>query len=203
MNLLNRLIVILLMVGIILCSALTILGLAVYQSDVVDIFRQVAAVYPPGVGLSLPEIIGIGVVALVISLIAAAILWFEVVPGGAQGVRLSQVSGSNAVLTTDAITQRVKHDAEQVMDVRQARPQIRSNGKDVGIRLDLRLAPEANPAQVVETVGQVVRDNIETKMGVRIRRLNIYVKHESFAKKAQPPRTATSATTTGRTTSGL
>ncbi|GIW05848.1 MAG: hypothetical protein KatS3mg060_0653 [Dehalococcoidia bacterium] len=181
MNVLNRLIVILLSVSIIVCSALTILGLALYQGEVIDIFRQVAAAYPRGVGLEPEVVIGIGVFAAVLSILAAIVLWLEVVPGGAPGVRLQSVGGATAIVTNDAIVQRVRYEAERVPGVRQARASMKTNGREANIRIDARLATDAPVAPVVDQISGAVRDAIENQMGVRIRRLSVFVKHEPMS----------------------
>lgn len=183
MNIFNRLVVIAMMIGIILCSAASILGVSLLQGDIIDVFRQVAVAYPTGVGLETEVVIGIGALAAVAGLVAFVILWFEVIPGGAPGVRLQQVSGSTAVITTEAIAQRVRYDAEQIPDVRQARPSVRTNGKDVDVRLDLKLASGVDVPPLVENVSRTVREGVESKMGVKLRRLRVSVRHEAYSKK--------------------
>ncbi|MFN8532723.1 MAG: alkaline shock response membrane anchor protein AmaP [Dehalococcoidia bacterium] len=186
MNVFNRLVVILLAISTIVCSAVTILGLALYQGEVIDIFRQVAAAYPRGVGLEPEFVIGVGVFMAILSILAAIVLWLEVIPGGASGVRLQSVGGATAIVTTDAIVQRVRYEAEQVPGVRQARASMKTNGKEANIRIDARLATDAPVAPVVDQISGGVREAVETQMGVRIRRLNVYVKHEPMSSKPAP-----------------
>ncbi|GIW10572.1 MAG: hypothetical protein KatS3mg061_1629 [Dehalococcoidia bacterium] len=183
MNIFNRLIVILLMLFLILCSALTILALALYQGEVVDIFRQVAAAYPRGVSLETEVVIGLGVLAAVVALLAAIVLWFEIVPSNAPGVRLQSVGGANAIVTTEAIVQRVRYEAEQVPGVRQARASMRTNGREAALRVDARLASDAPVAPLVDQIASRVREAIETQMGIRIRRLDVYVSPEPMGSR--------------------
>jgi hypothetical protein len=189
-NVLNRLIVILLAVSVILCSAATILGLALYQGEVIDIFRQVAAAYPRGVSLEPEVVIGLGVFAAVLSILAAIVLWFEVVPGGAPGVRIQSVGGAIAIVTTDAIVQRVRFEAEQVPGVRQARASMKTNGREANIRIDARLATDAPVAPVVDQISGAVREALENHMGVRIRRLNGYVRNDPMPARSEAKGTA-------------
>jgi hypothetical protein len=202
-NVLNRLIVILLAVITIVCSAFTILALALYQGEVVDIFRQVAAAYPRGVGLEPEVVIGLGVFAAVLSILAAIVLWFEVVPGGAPGVRLQSVGGATAIVTNDAIVQRVRHETEQVPGVRQARASLKTNGREANIRIDARLAPDAPVAPVVDQISGAVREAIETQMGVRIRRLHVYVRHEPMSARASATASPALPLPTAPSTGGL
>lgn len=190
MNVFNRIVVVLTMLAIILCSALSIAGLAFQQGDVVDIFRQVAAAYPRGTNLEV-EVVVLGIViAALLAIAAVLVLWFEIIPGGSSGVKLKQVSGSNAIITTDAISQQVRHDAEQIPNVRSARPLVRSSGKDVQVKLELRLAPGAEVPNLVEQVANSVREGVQSKLGVQLKRLDISVRHDKYDKK---PATTTTA----------
>ncbi|MCS6800936.1 MAG: alkaline shock response membrane anchor protein AmaP [Chloroflexota bacterium] len=186
MNVFNRLIVVLLAVLTIICSAFTILALALYQGEVIDIFRQVAAAYPRGVGLETEVVIGIGVFAALLSVLAAIVLWFEVVPAGASGVRLQSVGGAIAIVTNDAIVQRVRYETERVPGVRQARASMKTNGREAIIRIDARLAADVPVAPVVDQISGVVREAVEGQMGVRIRQLQVYVRNEPGSARPAP-----------------
>ena len=186
MNVFNRVIVVLTMLAIILCSALSIAGLAFQQGELVDIFRQVAVAYPVGTNLEV-EVVVLGIIIAALAAIASVlVLWFEVVPGGSDGVRLKQVSGSNAVITVDAISQQVRHDAEQITNVRSARPWVRSSGKDVRVKIDLRLAPGTEVPNLIEQVATSVREGVQSKLGVQLKRLDIAVRHDKYDKKPIP-----------------
>ncbi|MCS7002838.1 MAG: alkaline shock response membrane anchor protein AmaP [Dehalococcoidia bacterium] len=184
MNLLNRVLVALMMMLIILCASATIIVLAVYQGDIIGFFRIVANAYPPGVGLETEVIVGVGVVAAILAILAGIVLWLEVMPSSASAVRVQGAGGARAVLTTDAISQRIRHDAESIPDVRGARPIIWTDGSVVDVRLDLRLAPESSVPPLVAAVDQLVRESLDQRMGVRVRKLAINVRHEVTKKGA-------------------
>jgi uncharacterized alkaline shock family protein YloU len=186
LNIFNRLVVIALMISVIICAAGSILGVSLLQGDVMEGFRQVAAAYPSGVGLETEFVAGTGILAAIFAIVAFIILWFEVIPGGSSAVRLQQVSGSTAAITTEAISQRIRYDAEQIPDVRQARPTVKTNGKDVDVKLELKLAPGVDVPPLVENVSRTVREGVESKMGVKLRRLNISVRHDAYSKKNLP-----------------
>lgn len=117
---------------------------------------------------------GAFVVALLLLLMA------ELIPRTPATVRLPQVQGGVALLTTDSISQRIKHDVELLAQIREARPSVVSRGKTVDVRLELLTDPESNVASKTEEVCQVVRKAIEEGMGVGIAHLAVRIRHEPF-----------------------
>jgi uncharacterized alkaline shock family protein YloU len=185
-NLFNRFVVVVMLLTTLLVSVFGIFALAFWQDGIFAPVRAVAAAYPPGSGLPVEDLV-IGIVAgAVLAVIALVALWFEVVPGAQKGVRLSQVSGSRTIITSDAIVQRARYDAELVEHVKGAKPTVRASGKQVDVRLELRLSPHAEVAPLVEDVARRVREGITQHLGVRLNRLNIVVRQESFS-KSKPP----------------
>jgi len=136
------------------------------------------------------------VVGFVFILAALLLLVAELAPGGLPAVRLSQVAGGTALLTTEAIVQRLKYEVEHLNQVGEAKPEVKSRGKVVSIRLDLRTAPEADIVNKTEEVCRVAREVVE-EMGVKLDRPpTVYIHPEPLlvplaarkaeAAKAQP-----------------
>jgi len=136
------------------------------------------------------------VIGFVFILVALLLLVAELAPSGVPAVRLSQVAGGTALLTTDAIVQRLKYEVEHLEQVGEVKPEVKSRGKVVSIRLDLRTAPQADIVKKTEEVFGVVREVIE-EMGVSLYRLpTVYIHPEPLlvplaarkaeAAKAQP-----------------
>lgn len=111
-------------------------------------------------------------------LVALLLLVAEIAPSRLPAVRLTQVTGGAALLTTEAIVQRVQYEVEQLDQVSEAKPVVRSRGKVVNIRLDLRTAPDANVVEKTEEVCRVVQEVVEG-MGVRLERPpTVYIQPE-------------------------
>lgn len=133
---------------------------------------------------------------LMVALLAGAfviasllLLMAELIPRSPAAVRLPQVRGGVALLSTDAIAQRIKHDVERLAQIREARPTVTSRGRTVDVRLELLADPESNVAARSEEACQVVRKAIEEGMGVGIGKLAVRIRHEPFRSEAHHPPT--------------
>lgn len=134
---------------------------------------------------------------LMVALLAGAfviasllLLMAELIPQRPQTVRLPQAHGGVALLSTDAIAQRIKHDVERLAQIREARPVVTSRGKTVDVHLELLTDPESNVTARSEEACQVVRKAIEEGMGVGIGKLAVRIRHEPFRSEAHRPPTS-------------
>ncbi len=134
---------------------------------------------------------------LMVALLAGAfiiasllLLMAELIPQRPRAVRLPQVRGGVAILSTDAIAQRIKHDVERLAQIREARPTVTSRGKTVDVHLELLTDPESNVAARSEEACQVVRKAIEEGMGVGIGKLTVRIRHEPFRSDDRRPTTS-------------
>jgi hypothetical protein len=132
------------------------------------------------------------VLGIVCILVALLLLVAEIAPGRLPAVRLTQVAGGAALLTTQAIVQRLQYEVEQLDQVSEAKPVVRSRGKGVNVRLDLRTAPDANVVEKTEEVCRVVQEVVE-QMGVKLERPpTVYIQPEPLrapvaARKVEAP----------------
>ena len=132
----------------------------------------------------LAVVVIMGLVSIVVSLF---LLWLEMVPREAGGVRLVKVSGGTAMLTTQAISQRVAYELAQVPELGQARAQVDSRGRQVDVRLELRTSPEGDISARAEEACRIVRDTIENIMGVKLRNLSLRIQAEPLARSGAAP----------------
>jgi len=72
----------------------------------------------------------------------------------------------------------VQHDAEMLGGVRRAKPVVFGRGKQVDIRLDLVTDPYVEAASKTQEACQIVRDNVEGMMGVKVRKVSVRISHE-------------------------
>lgn len=96
-------------------------------------------------------------------------------------VRIQGVSGGSGVLALDAIVQRVQHEAKQIEGVLGVRPAVKSRGKAVDIDVQVLTNPMAEAGTMTEEVCQTIRENVEGKMGVKVRKIRVRVEHEPIA----------------------
>lgn len=128
--------------------------------------------------VSLANRLAVGLGAAIAIVAGVLILVLEIPKGSSSTVRLKKVNGGEGVLSVGAVAQRVQHDVELLEGMRRAKPQVTSRGKQVDIRLDLTTDPYVEAADKTQEVCQVVRDNVEGQMGVRVRRIKVRINHD-------------------------
>jgi len=98
-------------------------------------------------------------------------------------VRVEKVSGGQAEMTVDAIAQRVVYRVDQLADVVKVKPRIRAGRGGVDIDLDLETTPDIDVPTKTEEVCAVVKDVIEERMGLRLNRIRVKLRHAPYAEE--------------------
>ncbi len=120
-------------------------------------------------------LVGLGLVFLWIFL-----LTLEVWRPPRRTVRVLKVSGGEAELTIDAIAQRLVYRVDQLADVVSVRPKVSAGRRGVDVQLDLETSPDIDVPAKTEEVCGVVRDVIEERMGLKLRRIRVKVRHAPY-----------------------
>lgn len=205
MNLFNRLVVVLLLLNGILFWILAALFVVFFPF----IDKEFLVGLGDGVNTLSRASIATGPVVIfaVISVVLVAgqlvLLWYEVVHRRRRTVRLSNIASGRAVLTVQAIAQRIKLDVEVLDAVQQVRPTVRSRGRSVDVFLDVWTHPSVDVSRKSEEIGQIARAAVEKGLGVVLNRLIINLQFDARA----PAPASTSplgppATTSGSVASG-
>jgi len=118
--------------------------------------------------------------------IAFVLLWFlllvlELWTPPKRTVRVEKVSGGQAEMTVDAIAQRVVYRVDQLADVVNVKPRIRAGRGGVDIDLDLETTPDIDVPTKTEEVCAVVKDVVEERMGLRLNKIRVKVRHAPYA----------------------
>lgn len=118
--------------------------------------------------------------------IAFIMLWFlllvlELWRPPKRTVRVEKVSGGQAEMTVDAIAQRVVYRVDQMADVVTVKPRIHAGRSGVDIDLDLETTPDIDVPTKTEEVCAAVKDVIEERMGLRLNRIRVKVRHAPYA----------------------
>ncbi|MBI4498009.1 MAG: hypothetical protein HY689_08940 [Chloroflexi bacterium] len=130
----------------------------------------------------------ITLLGLAVVLVAFLVLLSEVMPETPAVVRLPQVSGGQAVLSTESLAQLVKYTAEQVPQIVSVRPRVSSLGSQVDVDLEVRTAPLAHVPSQTEDVCRAVRLALEERTGVTIRHLTVHLRSDPLGPAGRPDR---------------
>lgn len=178
MNVFNRVVVILLVLGIIFTMPI----LMIAPRPFIGILAQQLTTIEPLIDFRAQLVIVL--VGVIVLLLCAVILWLELRRPALRTVKLRQVSGGEAELTTDSIAQRLAYNIDQLADVVRVTPTVISKGRGVEVLLDLETSPDVDVPSKTEEVCQVARQVIEERMGLELHKIRVNIKHAPYPRRA-------------------
>ena len=182
MNMFNRVLVVLSLVGLVVIL--------------------VAALWQPAVSLEMTRrgLEGLQALATVnpylYSLCGGALLLLAVLElrrPGRPTVQIRQASGSTVELSTESVARGLEYHIAQVPGVLQVRPRVVSTGKAVKVALDLQTDPAVDVPGKSEEVLELAREIIEGKLGVKVAKVSANVRQADYSQttprvtKVPPP----------------
>ncbi|MDO8670487.1 MAG: alkaline shock response membrane anchor protein AmaP [Dehalococcoidia bacterium] len=182
MNFFNRLVMVILLLLGLLLSLFAIL-VAIELKDAVAALSENVRTLSENVSLGLQILLASA--AALVGIACFLILLLEIVPRSAKGVRLTGVTGASAQLTLDAIVNRIRYEVEGVPEVRQVKPSVSAKGTSVDVNLQLYTELTTDIAVKTEEISLIVRDTVEKKLGVKLRKLNVFVRQDISAKQVK------------------
>lgn len=94
-------------------------------------------------------------------------------------VRLQTADGAASV-TTDSIARRLAWHLDQLADIITVTPTVHSRGSLVDVVLDVETSPEIDVPMKTEEVMLVTREIIEERMGLKLGKLDVRIRHSDY-----------------------
>lgn len=107
-------------------------------------------------------------IAVVVALVALGLLLLELVPRRRSDVRVVDVQGGQASLSTAAVAQRLDETMRQVPNVVDARSYVTARRRGVEVEMDLDVDSDANLAEVTTAASSAARDLLGNRMHVAL-----------------------------------
>jgi hypothetical protein len=184
MNVFNRLVVIvLLVVSMIVLPVVLVLVPA--RPDIVAIIGQQGLSRLMAIGGQYPLrfVIAGASLAVLTFVVCGLLLWLELRRPHGKAVRVKEVSGDEAKVTTDSIARRLAYNIDQLAEVISVKPKVLARGKGVHVRLNVETGPEIDVPAKTEEISKVAREVIEGRMGLKLAgKLEINIKHVPYPK---------------------
>ena len=176
MNLFNRIVAILLWLGLLaaaLIGAVAPLASALWLQTQADLLvRQLDQWHAANPTNFLIGQATVGIGAL---LLFGTLLFFEVLSGRPRGVRIRTTEGGSAELDPGSVGRRLQWHLDQLAEVITVIPAVKSRRGAVDIRLEIETAADIDiPMKTDEVVG-VTREVIERDMGLKLGRLDVRI----------------------------
>ncbi|MBI1800028.1 MAG: hypothetical protein HY259_04725 [Chloroflexi bacterium] len=181
MNTFNRMVVILILLGTIAGSALAVFVLLFASPFLATIFANLGAT------LNSPKALELRVELMVIALIffvpSVVLLLFEVRRSEGNSIRISQVTGSDARLSTGAVLQSLRYYVDALPGVVRVKPQVMTRAKMIDVRLDVETTPDIDVRAKTEEIARTARGVVGEKLGLQLNRLSIHIHQTQYPRR--------------------
>lgn len=110
------------------------------------------------------------------------LLWLEIRRPGVRTIEVGEISGGTARVAIRSIASRLEHEITQLSGVVKATPKISGRGGSVMVKLDLETSPDIEVPAKTEEVCQVTKEVIEENLGLKLGEVTVSVRHAPYPK---------------------
>jgi type II secretory pathway component PulM len=185
MNVLNRLIIIVLLFAIIIVAAVVAIAPEESFNLLATFFewlRQGSVNYMNSSDWALFTA-GRVIIGGAIVLLCLLLLWLELRRPRKKTIRAQKLAGGEAHIAIDSIAQRLAYNIDQLPDVVKVSPRITGRGRGVDIDLLLETSPDIDVPMKTEEVMQVTREVVAERMGLRLGKVQVKIKHAPYPRE--------------------
>jgi len=100
-------------------------------------------------------------------------------------IRLEGVMGANAILSAEAINQRIEQEVAALSQVKESKASVTARDRGLAVALNLVLGPDANVPETTEAACRVIQETIEQKIGVVL--VGLPTVHITFGSPEEKP----------------
>jgi hypothetical protein len=108
------------------------------------------------------------------------LLWLELRRRRKKVIRVQKMAGGETNIAIDSISQRVAYNIDQLPEVIKVTPRVTGRSRGVDIDLQLETTPEIDVPMKTEEVLQVTKDVVEGRMGLKLGKVTINIKHAPY-----------------------
>lgn len=119
--------------------------------------------------------------AVIVALVAFILLILELRPPQREdNVRVKGSDGSETIIARGAISQRVQYAVDRLDDVVQVAPTVTGKGEGLTVHLHVLTTPFIDVPLKTEEIRAVAREVIEKQMGLVLKKVTVRIDHEAF-----------------------
>ncbi|MGD2206323.1 MAG: alkaline shock response membrane anchor protein AmaP [Anaerolineae bacterium] len=184
MNVLNRLLMILLLLVIIVVTAVVV----IVPLQTLDLTAKFFQWLYQNADVSMKNdwaffAAGRVVIGGAIVIVCLFLLWLELRRPRKKTIRAQKLAGGEAHIATDSIAQRLAYNIDQLPDVVKVTPHISGKSRGVDIDLNLETTPDIDIPMKTEEVIQVTREVIVERMGLKLGKVQVKIKHAPYPRE--------------------
>ena len=186
MNAFNRLLVILLILGLMISLTVFLVVpeqiLTIVRNSADNLLQQASDF---NASQRLLVLAGGVIVALVIDLVGLFVLFLQVRRPRVKAIKVQKVSGGDAVVSVDSIAKRLSYHIDLLADVISVKPKISARGGGVEVELEVEISPEIDIPMKDEEIREVATHVVEEQMGLKLRKIRPSFKDGPYPKLPQ------------------
>lgn len=110
-------------------------------------------------------------------------LWLELRRPRKKTIRVQKLAGGDAHITVDSIEQRLAYNIDQLPDVVKVTSHITGRTRGVDIDLMLETSPDIDVPMKTEEVLELTREIVGERMGLKLGKVQIKIKHAPYPKE--------------------
>jgi hypothetical protein len=174
MNVFNRVVTSILFVTLMIVVPV----LMILPSQIASFLQQYLGFVSSGLNLfHRAVLVLVGILAFII---CGLVLYLEIRRPARKRVRLLSAAGGEVELAVESIAQRLEYRVDQLPDVVKVRPEIKPRRASVDVVLNLETSPDIDVPAKTEEVYQVAREVVEGRMGLKLGKIKVNVKHAPY-----------------------
>lgn len=185
MNVLNRLLIVLLLLAIIVLAVVIVIAprqsISVTEQGLSGLGQWVDLWQTPRYWPLFAS--GRVILGGALVLLCLLLLWLELRQPKKKTIRVQQVAGGEASISVESIAQRLAYNIDQLPDVINVSPNIAGRSRGVDVELVLETSPDVDVPMKTEEVLQVTREVVEDRMGLKLGKVEVKIKHAPYPKE--------------------
>jgi hypothetical protein len=185
MNIFNRVIMILLLLALIVLTAVVAIAPAQSLNVTASFFQwayQNTTAYMQGSNWAYFAA-GRVIIGAAIVIVSLLLLWLELRRPRRKTIRAQKLEGGEAHIAIDSIAQRLAYNIDKLPDVVKVSPRIIDRSRGVDVDLLLETSPDIDVPMKTEEVMQVTREVIADRMGLKMGKVQVKIKHAPYPKE--------------------
>ncbi len=174
MRLFNRVVTILLFLALMIAVPI----LMILPAQIAGLVQQYLEFASSGLSLfHRAVLVMLGIISFIV---CGLVLYLEFRRPARKMVKLESATGGEVELAVESIAQRLEYRIDQLPDVIMVRPEIKARRKSIDVELNLETTPDIDVPAKTEEVYQVAHEVVEGRMGLKLRKIKVNIKHAPY-----------------------
>jgi hypothetical protein len=121
---------------------------------------------------------------IVLGLVGLTLLWLEFRRPRKKIIRAQKLEGGESFIAVEAISQRLAYSIDRLPDIVTVMPRVLGFGRaGLDLELNVETSPEIEVPMKTEEILQVTREVITQKMGLKLGKVQVKIKHAPYPKE--------------------